>query len=67
VVGIYGLQERIAELMLDGASLDQVESDVIEPSRFSEDQKAALWLYAWSYLGADHQRGHAGALIRATG
>ena len=53
------LQERIAAMMRRGAPLDQVESDVIDPCELSPDQKAALWLYAWSLMGAKDQRDRA--------
>jgi hypothetical protein len=33
-----------------GASLAQVQDDVIEAApALSEDERAALWLFAWSY------------------
>ncbi len=57
----YRLQERIAAMMFGGASLDRVEHDVIEPCDLSADQKAALWLYAWSFVDV-HEQG-----IQATG
>ena len=46
------LQERIAVMMHGGASLDRVEAEVIDGSDLdlSPDQKAALWLYASSFL-----------------
>ena len=33
-----------------GEQLGAVESEVIEPTpRLSEDERAALWLFAWTY------------------
>ena len=39
-----------------GAPLEQVEREVIDPCELSSDQKAAMWLYAWSFIeGKDHR------------
>jgi hypothetical protein len=64
VPGTSGLQERIAALMERGVSLDQVEENVIEPSPLDPDQKAALWLYAWSFVDTHSQREEAVAYLR---
>jgi hypothetical protein len=40
------LQERIRLRLHHGGSLDQVEVEIIDPSPFSAEQKAALWLFA---------------------
>jgi hypothetical protein len=48
MAGVLGLQERIAARMSGGASLDEVEEGLIDPARLRQDQKSALWLYAWS-------------------
>lgn len=56
VAPVIRLQERVAAMMRSGAPLDQVESEVIDPSELSEDQKAALWLYAWSFMEGKEQR-----------
>lgn len=53
---VVRLQERVAAMMRCGARLDQVESEVIDPCELSSDQKAALWLYAWSFIEAGEQR-----------
>lgn len=43
------LRETIAERMDAGASLDQVEVELIEPQgHLDDEQKAVLWLFAWS-------------------
>jgi len=36
-----------------------VESEVIDPCELSSDQKAALWLYAWSFMERREQRDQA--------
>lgn len=42
-----------------GAPLEQVEREVIDPCELSSDQKAALWLYAWSSMARKEQRNQA--------
>jgi hypothetical protein len=59
VAGTIRLQERIAVMMHGGASLDRVETEVINSSDLNSDQKAALWLYAWSFLRGTEQRAQA--------
>lgn len=59
MAGFVHLQERIAVMMRCGAPLDQVKSEVIDPCEFSSDQKAALWLYAWSFMDGKEQRASA--------
>ena len=56
---VLGTQERIAAMMRRGAPLEDVESQVIEPCELSSDQKAALWLYAWSFMERAEQRDRA--------
>ena len=43
-------QERIDERFGDGGSLAEVEEEIIDPAPFSEEQRAALWLYASATL-----------------
>ena len=43
-------REQIDELVGEGASLDEIEREVIDASPMSEDGRAALWLYAWGSL-----------------
>ena len=43
-------RELIDELVRDGASLQEIEHEVIEASPMSEDGRAALWLYAWGSI-----------------
>jgi hypothetical protein len=43
------VRERIAREIEHGASLEEVDELVIGPARgLDEDERAALWLYAWS-------------------
>ena len=39
-------QVRIDERFGDGGSLAEVEEEIIDPAPLSEEQRAALWLYA---------------------
>jgi hypothetical protein len=54
-------------MMEGGASLDRVEMEVIEPSELKSDQKAALWLYAWSFVDGSEQRAQATRYLVAAG
>jgi hypothetical protein len=47
-VNANGMQHRIDGLLSDGASLERVEAEVIDRSGLRQDEKSALWLYAWS-------------------
>ena len=42
------LQTRISGLLSEGASLEDVEAELIERCDLHQDEKSALWLYAWS-------------------
>jgi hypothetical protein len=65
VVSTYRLQEQITGMMLGGATLDRVEAEVIEPSDLSGDRKAALWLWALSYVTGTDQRAQANSYLAA--
>ena len=58
MASVSRLQPRVATMIRNGASLDEVEQQVIEPSKVGPDREAALWLYAWSLmeLREDHTR-----------
>ena len=40
-------RDRITEAVEAGATLDEVEREVIEPRPLPREARAALWLYAW--------------------
>jgi hypothetical protein len=42
------VRERVAEAVDDGATLDEVENEVLLPAPVSGDARDALWLYAWN-------------------
>jgi len=50
------LQADIASHMRSGAAFGTVEDDVINPSALSDSEKAALWLYGWSFVDWRRQR-----------
>ena len=56
-------QAEIATRMRRGAKFAAVERDVIDPSPLSEAEKAALWLYGWSFVDWRRQRREAVAHI----
>jgi hypothetical protein len=67
MANVLGLQERVAAMMRRGASLEQVENQVIDPCELSSDQKAALWLYAWSFMERGEQRDRAARYLLHAG
>jgi hypothetical protein len=42
------LRVEVAARLRRGDSLDSVERELIAPSRLTEEQQSALWLYGWS-------------------
>jgi hypothetical protein len=51
--------------MLRGDRFASVEAEVIDPSGLSDAEKAALWLYGWSFVHWRLQRREAVAHIDA--
>jgi hypothetical protein len=60
---IKDAQAEIASRMRRGYAFADVEAELIDPSDFSDAEKAALWLYGWSYVPAVSQRREADAHI----
>lgn len=54
---------EIASRLRRGDSFTDVESELIDPGEFTEAEKAALWLYGWSFVPAVSQRREANAHI----
>src|SRR4051812_50135612 len=50
------LQGEIASRMRRGDAFASVEEEVIDPSPVSAAEKAALWLYGWSFVDWRRQR-----------
>jgi len=57
------LQAEIASRMRHGDAFDAVEDEVINASALSDGEKAALWLYGWSFVPWQRQRREALAHI----
>ena len=57
------LQAEIASRMRRGDAFATVEAEVIDPSPMSAAEKAALWLYGWSFVDLPSQRREALAHI----
>ena len=49
-------QAEIAVRMRRGDTFASVEEQLIDPSSFSEREKAALWLFGWSFVNRRRQR-----------
>jgi hypothetical protein len=50
------LRVEIAKRLGRGDSLERVECELIAPSRLSEEQQSALWLYGWSLPKPERRR-----------
>ena len=50
------LRAEVAARLERGDSLDSVERGLIAPSRLSEEQQSALWLYGWSLPKLERRR-----------
>jgi hypothetical protein len=59
------MQGDVAARMRRGDTFASVEAEVIDPSGLSDDEKAALWLYGWSFVHWRRQRAEAMAHIDA--
>jgi hypothetical protein len=56
--------DEIRRRMRHGDSIDDVDLELIERTGLSPDQKAALWLYAWSFVPRRQQRASAELHLR---
>jgi len=57
------LQAEIAARMRRGDAFDRVEVELIDRSDLPDAEKAALWLYGWSFVPWQRQRREALAHI----
>ena len=48
------LRERIRERVGKGDGLESLESELIETAPVSEEERSALWLYAWHCIRYPH-------------
>jgi hypothetical protein len=56
MTSVGSLQREVGDRLGRGESFSSVQTDLIEPSGLSEEQKAAVWLYGWSYLEQGRRR-----------
>lgn len=56
--------DEIGTRMRHGDSIDDVDLELIERTGLSPDEKAALWLYAWSFVPRRQQRASAELHLR---
>jgi hypothetical protein len=61
--GFESVQVAVRTWMLAGRGLGEVEEELIDPALLSADEKAVLWLLAWSMLSPSHQRAEVEAHI----
>lgn len=57
-------QSRIVAMMERGATFDEVEESIINDAPYDDDEKAALWLFAWSFIPLGKQRYEANQHLR---
>lgn len=49
--------DTVRDWLHAGRTLDDVERELLAPAALSEEQRAALWLYAWSLQDRPGRRG----------
>ena len=49
------VRERVAEAVDDGATLAEVEADVLDDAPVTGEARDALWLYAWNLREQAHR------------
>jgi hypothetical protein len=64
---IVELQREIELRVRSGARFEEIEERVIDPAPLNDDQKAALWLFAWSLMPERCQRAEAAARFAFVG
>ena len=63
--GIRILRDQVAAAVGGGASLDEVDHDVIRAAPVSGELRDALWLYAWGLSERERQPPAAVELLRS--
>jgi hypothetical protein len=53
---VLRLLQQVDEAVGTGRSLDEIDEELITPAPVPKDQKAALWLYVFSYQSHEAQR-----------
>jgi hypothetical protein len=52
---ISQLHQQIAQAVVSGRTIDEIELSIIEPAPLAEDEKSALWLYAQALAERPHR------------
>ena len=63
-MGLTQAQSEVTTLMRSGAAFDAIEDRIAKIPDLDDDQRAALWLYAWSRQGRRWQRHSAAQLLQ---
>ena len=64
---LAGFRDRVTELTKEGLPLGDVQDAIDAQPTLTEDQKAALWLFAFSLRDRSENRRHARALLAVAG
>ena len=59
------IRDVVREAARRGVHIDRIDEEIIQPSILSDDQKAALWLYAWSCQSPRRQHDEAATYLIA--
>ena len=55
-MGLTQAQSEVMTLMRSGAAFEAIEDRIAKIPDLDDDQRAALWLYAWSFMERGEQR-----------
>lgn len=55
-MGLVGAQCQVAGMIHSGTPFDAIEDQIQRIPGLVDDERSALWLYAWSRQGRDWQR-----------
>ena len=65
-MGLMQAQGEVAAMIHAGASFDAIEDQIQQSPDLVDDERSALWLYAWSQQGRRWQRTAATQLLQWT-
>jgi hypothetical protein len=64
VMGLIHAQRDVAGMIHSGTPFDTIEDQIQRIPGLVDDERSALWLYAWSRQGRRWQRNTASALLQ---
>jgi hypothetical protein len=64
---LAGYRDAVAELIMSGTPFDDVETSIDEIEDLTTDEKAALWLFAFSLRDPSEQQSDAQAHLASVG